>query len=708
MAFMGTSIAAGTGRGVVVGTGMATEIGRIAGLLDRAAPAEDETSLQRRLERVGQGLVWISLAIATGIFFLGLWRGMPALTLFLTSVSLAVAAVPEGLPAVVTIALAVGVRRMARRNALIRRLAAVETLGAADVIATDKTGTLTVGEMTVREAWLPEAPRIVITGEGYAPEGDARLADGSPLAPELAERFVVLARTFAACTNAAVRRGSDRWEVVGDPTEGALLALAGKVTANVSEAARLKEWPFDSDRKRMTVLLQHDDGTVCAYTKGAPDSLLVRCAFVLGAEGVRPMLDADRQAIMEANGHMANRALRVLAAAYREVAIDAGAWEVETIERELVFVGLVGMQDPPRPTAAAAVARCREAGIRVVMITGDHPATAAAIARELGIATAGGRVMTGPELEAIDGASLARLAPELSVYARVSAAHKLQIVRAWQATGATIAMTGDGVNDAPALRGADAGVAMGKAGTEVAKEASAMVITDDDFASIVAAIEEGRGVRANVRKALQYLLAGNAAEVVFIAVCVAAGLPMPLAAIQILWINLVTDGVPALALAIEPPGPGAMARPPGGRDRTLLDRPAVWRIALVAGTTAAVVMTVYGVALAYGGEALARTSAFTVLVYARLLLALGMRSSSRAAWAMSIRSNPVLFAFVAAGLVFQPWSHSQPWAIAFFHVVPMGWALCLALAAAGCIPLGVLEAAKALARRQAAQAHSAS
>ncbi len=704
MVHAGTSVATGSGLAVVVATGMATELGRIAGMLAEAH--DEETPLQRRLAALGRALVLMALGIVALIFVLGLARGLPLLGLFVTSVSLAVAAVPEGLPAVVTIALAIGVRRMARRHALIRRLPAVETLGATNVIATDKTGTLTVGEMTARELWLPDAPPLGVSGEGYAPVGAVAPPAGAAPDAALMARAAALVATFAGCVNAALREADGRWEVVGDPTEGALLALAGKLPATGPPADRLAEHPFDPERKRMTVVRGTATGPARALVKGAPDMLLERCSHVRGATGVRPLSDADRAVILAANTEMGGRALRVLAAATRELPADLVASEdADAVERELTFEGLVGLQDPPRPEAKAAIARCREAGIRVVMITGDHPATALAIAGELGLTSqdtgtpldAG--VLTGAELDALDDAELARRAPGIAVYARVSAAHKLRVVRAWRANEAVIAMTGDGVNDAPAIKGANVGVAMGRTGTEVTKEASDMIVADDNFASIVAAVEEGRGVYANIKKTLQYLLAGNAAELLFIAGCVIVGLPMPLAPIHLLWINLVTDGLPALALATDPLDPEAMRRPPRDPRAELTDRDFLATLAWTGVLTASAVAGTYVYVLASMGEALARTSAFAVLVYAELLRSFGARSDERTLFELPPHTNMKLVACVALGVALQPWNHHQPQLQAFFEVVPMGWGHCAALLAMGMLPLAGLELRKLWRRR---------
>ena len=555
MVFMATSVVTGTGKAVVVATAMDTELGRIAGLIADVG-AEESTPLQKKLDSFGRILIWATLGIVALLFGLGLMRGTKPLELFMTSVSLAVAAVPEGLPAVVTVALALGVSRMARRRALVRKLPAVETLGSTTVICTDKTGTLTVGEMTVRALYVA-GQTYEVTGEGYGPEGEVRIA-GKKTEAQHAAPLLELATCIIACNNAHLVQEDGKWKVIGDPTEGALLAAGPKAGGNAEriekELPKHHEIPFDSDRKRSAIIRRKPDGKLRAFVNGAPDVLLERCTKIYGRDGgVRPLTDQDRESIVAQNAAMAKQALRVLASAWRDMDNAAPAeLTVDAVERDLVFVGLAGMYDPPRQEAKDAVAKCRAATIRVVMITGDHPHTASAIARDLGIATDEDEAVAGAELDKMSDDELRQRAPKVAVYARVTAEHKLRIIRAWKANDAIVAMTGDGVNDAPAIKGADIGIAMGKSGTEVTKQASDIIVTDDNFASIVAAVEEGRGIYDNIRKTLQYLLAGNTGELLLMTVCVIIGLPMPLLPIHLLWINLVTDGLPALCLATDP------------------------------------------------------------------------------------------------------------------------------------------------------------
>ncbi|HEX5082573.1 MAG TPA: cation-translocating P-type ATPase, partial [Blastocatellia bacterium] len=707
MVFMGTSVAAGAGRAVVTATGMETEFGRIAGLLQEAS-MDEGTPLQKRLGAVGRLLVWASLGIVGVIFILGFLRGVPIVEMFLTSVSLAVAAVPEGLPAVVTVALALGVQRMARRRALVRKLPAVETLGSTSVICTDKTGTLTVGEMTVRVLFT-DGNVFTVTGEGYGPDGDV-LINGSIPDGRQAEHLRTMLTVMVGCNGAHLSRDDETWSVIGDPTEGALLTAGMKLGVEQSaiEAGfpKVREFPFDSERKRMTVVRRiktTPDVKLRAMVKGAPDILLKRCSHISIEGGVRPINDLDRQLVTGAITDMAQGALRVLAAAYRDLDEDEieGA-EAEDIERDLVFVGLAGMYDPPRPEVKDAVARSRGAGIRVVMITGDHPHTAMAVARDLGIAGDNDAALTGPELDKLSDDELRRRASHVAVYARVSAEHKLRIVRAWRALGGVIAMTGDGVNDAPAIKGADIGIAMGKTGTEVTKEASDMVITDDNFTSIAAAVEEGRGVYDNIRKTLQYLLAGNFGELLLMTVSVAAGLPVPLLPVHLLWINLVTDGLPALALATDPIDSDVMKRPPRRREESFTDRSFFIMMIVTGLLTAGVSLAVYLYSLQYETLEAARTNAFATLVYAEILRAFGCRSETKPLWKIGLFSNLKLALVAAAALLFQPWTHHSQALGTFLKSATMSWSECFVLLALGAIPFIALETIKVFRHRYSA------
>lgn len=564
MAFTGTSVTYGRGRALVVETGMHTAFGAIA--REVAAVATEKTPLEKRTEEIGK---WLGL-LALGIC--GLVAGVSILrqaldgkidlqfivTVVMFAISLAVAAVPEALAAIVTGALAIGMRQMARKNALVRKMPAVETLGCTTVICSDKTGTLTRGEMTVRRIVTADGP-VEIGGAGYAPEGAL-----SGAADSEALRRLLLAGLL--CNDADLEERDGAWRIQGDPTEAALVVAAVKAglprARTRLENPRLEELPFSSERKRMTTLHALEDGRRMAFMKGAPETVLERCAGVLQNGRTVPLDDALRAEILTANAAMAQDALRVLGLACRQVAGDACS-EEET-ERDMVFLGLAGMMDPPRPEAVAAVAVCRRVGITPVMITGDHRLTAVAVARETGIFREGDRVLDGEDLERMDDRELAAVVRQITVYARVSPLDKLKIVKAWKSLGEVVAMTGDGVNDAPALKHADIGVAMGLSGTEVAKEAADMVLADDNFASIVTAIELGRWIYDNIKKYLTYLLRCNITEVAVIggAVLVLGPEYLPLLPAAILYINLATDGLPALALGVAPPDPDIMERPP--------------------------------------------------------------------------------------------------------------------------------------------------
>ena len=577
MAWAGTAVVYGRGRGVVTATGMETEFGKIAQLLQTVETAE--TPLQQNLDKVGRVLARAGLVVVAAVVGLGLLRGEPFLELLVFGIALAVAVVPEALPAVVTISLALGVRRMVKRHALIRRLPAVETLGSVSVICSDKTGTLTRDEMTLRRI-LVAGESFEVTGAGYEPRG-AFLRDGREVEPTETLRELLQAAVLAS--DARLVHG-DGWTIQGDPTEGALLVAAAKAgldkPALDEQFPRVDEIPFTSESKRMTTLHRTPEGVV-AYSKGAPEILLDFCARRRTAAGEEPLDDAGRREILEAARSMAGEALRVLGVAGRRDATP------ENAEHDLTFLGLVGMIDPPRQEVKEAIRVTGHAGIKPVMITGDHPVTAEAIARELHILT-GGRVVTGAELEAMDDGDLERDVEGIEVYARVSPAHKLRVVSAFQKRGHSVAMTGDGVNDAPALKKADIGIAMGITGTDVTKEAAAMTLTDDNFASIVAAVEEGRAVFDNIKKYLMFLLSSNIGEILLFLGASLAGLPLPLSAVQILYVNLATDGLPALALAVDPPEKDLMDRPPRDPRHGIFTRPVV-TLMLVGGVWSALV-----------------------------------------------------------------------------------------------------------------------
>ena len=703
MVFLGTSVAAGTGQAVVVATAMDTELGHIARLIEEAS-ADKGTPLQRKLDSVGRILIWAALGIVALLFGLGLLRGTEPFQLFMTSISLAVAAVPEGLPAVVTVALSLGVLRMARRQALVRKLTAVETLGSTNVICTDKTGTLTVGEMSARELYVA-GQSYQVTGEGYGPNGEVHF-QGKKVEATHSTPLLALATVLLGCNNAHLVQEDGIWKTVGDPTEGALLVAGAKAGGDQKriekELPKQHEIPFDSSRKRSAVIRRMPDGTLRAFINGAPDALLRLCTSVYTSTGIQPLSEQERDRILAQTSAMAKRALRVLGSAYRDLGSPSiASFTADAVERDLVFVGLTGMYDPPRAEGKDAVAKCRAAGIRVVMITGDHPHTAAAIANELGIAS-GDAAVTGGELDKMSDEELRRQAPEVAVYARVTAEHKLRIIRALKSNGAVVAMTGDGVNDAPAIEGADIGIAMGRTGTEVTKQTADMIITDDNFATIVAAVEEGRGIYDNIRKTLQYLLAGNTGELLLVATCVVAGFPSPLLPIHLLWINLVTDGLPALCLATDPIDPDVMQRQPRRRSESITDRAFLGTMFFTGLLTASVAFAVYFYFFRSGTTETARASAFAVLVFAELLRSFGARSETKPVWRISLFTNINLVIVVAISFGLQVWSQHNATLGRFLKTAYMPFDECLLLFALGAIPLLILEMAKVAqhARRQ--------
>jgi Ca2+-transporting ATPase len=728
MVFSGTAATHGHGRAVVVATGMRTEMGRIAGMLEEA-PAET-TPLQKELARVGRLLAVIVVVIAVvmiaTILLVEDIRGFSALfDVLILGVALAVAAVPEGLPAVVTAVLALGVQRMAKRNAIVRHLAAVETLGSADVIASDKTGTLTKNEMTVR-AVVTASGRIGVEGTGYEPRGDVRRNGGDAIDGPLR---VELARVLAAAdraNNAVLQEHGGRWTVQGDPTEGALIVAARKAgledEALEARYARVAEVPFSSERKLMSTV--HTDaeqqGRLLAFTKGAPDVLLARCVQELVGEETRPLTAERRAEIMRTNDALAGDALRTLGVAFRSLPRDGALGDEldERIEQELVFLGLIGMIDPPRAEAGEAVARAKAAGIRPLMITGDHPKTAAVIAAELGIAV-DGRAATGAELERTPDDGLDRIVREISVYARVNPEHKLRIVKALQRQGSTVAMTGDGVNDAPALKTADIGVAMGIAGTDVSREAADMVLADDNFASIVAAVEEGRAIFANIRKFLRYLLSSNLGEVMtmFLGVLLAdviglaavdgSGVVLPLLATHILWINLVSDGAPALALGMDPADPGVMSQPPRARGEGAITRRMWAGIVLVGAIMAVGTLLVLdgslpgGLIEGAGNMRYAQTMAFTTLVFFSLFTVFNARSDEQSAF-VGLFANRWLWAAIGLSLALQAAVVYVPFLQQAFSTVSLSagdWVCC---AAVGSSVLWLREVSKVAMRARAA------
>ncbi|WP_068774554.1 calcium-translocating P-type ATPase, SERCA-type [Paenibacillus sp. FJAT-26967] len=594
ISFMGTMVTRGTAKGTVVRIGMATEMGKIADLIQNTDVLQ--TPLQHRLEQLGKILIIVAVCLTVMVVIAGIAHGQPPYTMFLAGVSLAVAAIPEGLPAIVTIALAMGVQRMIKRKAIVRKLPSVETLGCASVICSDKTGTLTQNKMTVTHLWVG-GELLEVSGDGYAPEGE--ISSGSarvvPAKNAMLRQFLQIS---ALCSNAVLyqeelesssskkkktkdERPETVWSIKGDPTEGALVVLAAKAGMTAESLSpqfqRVAEFPFDSDRKMMSVVVNHA-GRRLVLTKGAPDVLMQNCSYILWDDKIIPFTSTLKAKVMAANEGMARSALRVLGTAYRELKSTDKCEEQEDAECGLVFVGLGGMIDPPRREVREAMAKCRKAGIKTVMITGDHLTTAEAIAKQLGMLPTGGLCISGHQLAVMDDEALENRVDEIYVYARVSPEHKLRIVKALQKKGHVVAMTGDGVNDAPAIKAADIGIAMGISGTDVSKEASSLILSDDNFATIVAAIEEGRGIYENIRKFIRYLLASNVGEILTMFLAMMAGLPMPLIPIQILWVNLVTDGLPAMALGVDPAEKDLMQHKPRSAKENIFARRLGWKI----------------------------------------------------------------------------------------------------------------------------------
>ena len=643
MVFMNTVVTRGRIEALVTTTGMHTEMGRISGLLEEAA--EQATPLQLQIDALGKSLAGIAGVVVTLIFGLGVLRGDDLTQTIMTSIALAVAAIPEGLPAVVTVTLAIGMHRMAKHRAIVKKLSAVETLGSTTVICSDKTGTLTLNQMTARKLFY-RGRNFEVSGEGYAGEGAISTQDGTAL-PD----FQPLLATAALCNESSVRDG----KLIGDPTEGALLALIGKGGGGAGNLAqdspRLAEIPFDSAHKFMATF--HRDGDrVRMHVKGAPDVLLARSASYLEAAADLPLDGPARAAFDHENARLAGQAMRVLAIAQREIALrdfDPAA-DLMPWAQQLSLVGLVGIIDPPRPEARDAITLCKQAGVQVKMITGDHAITAAAIARELGLH---GAVLTGAELERIDVAELSRHIEETAVFARVAPEHKVKIVQALKAHGHVVAMTGDGVNDAPALKNADIGIAMGITGTEVTKEAAAMVLVDDNFATIVGAVKEGRTIYENIVKFVRFQLSTTVGAILTVFGAQVLGLPMPFTAIHILWIALIMDGPPAVMLGLEPARAGIMNEPPRRRDARILTLSRFGRLLAYGGTMAVGTLGVYMHGLETGEQVYASTLAFTTFVLFQFFNVMNARFDATTAFNRQLFANRKLWLALAAVLVLQ-------------------------------------------------------
>ncbi|MFA6808028.1 MAG: calcium-translocating P-type ATPase, SERCA-type [Eubacteriales bacterium] len=710
MGFMGTVVVNGRGEGIVTATGMYTEMGVIAEMIQSVV--DEETPLQKRLAQLGKWLVTISVAVCVVVVVTGILQGESFYKMFFTGVSLAVAAIPEGLPAIVTVALAVGVQRMVKRNAIIRKLPAVETLGCATVICSDKTGTLTQNEMTVRQIYC-DFRVITLSGQGYDPKGDYHGAD--PYKDKGSLKSLLKVATL--CNNAVLTRKGVKvagifrgkikdstWGIEGDPTEGALLVAAAKAgiwKENFErKEERIGEIPFDSDRKRMSVVYKSKEGEK-AYVKGAPDIMLYLCKWELYKGEIVELTSERKKQVMKINDEMASKALRVLALAEKTVEKKDTS---EEVEENLVLVGLMGMIDPPRQSAKKAIRICQAAGIKPVMITGDHRLTAQAVAKELGILKGNNLVITGTELDRMTDEDLAQNVMNISVFARVAPRDKLRIVKAYKKNGQIVAMTGDGVNDAPAVKEADIGVSMGLTGTDVTKEASDMIIGDDNFATIVAAVEEGRGIYDNIRKFIRYLLSCNLGEVLTMFLGTLVGLPLPLLPIQILWVNLVTDGLPAMALGVDNPEVDIMRRDPRNPNESVFARGLGNKILIRGMMIGLGTLLVFILGLWSGAGLLAaRTMAFSTLVFSQLFHVFDCKSETRGLFEVGIFSNVFLLIAVSISVTMQLSVIYFPLLQAIFKTTALvGWQWIVVLLVSGgpTVIIGIIQLIRNAGRRK--------
>jgi len=678
MVFQGATVVKGRARALVTATGMETEIGKIAGLLQEGNE-DRQTPLQEKLSATGRIVFKSSLLLSGAVVALGILRGGRVFNVFLTGVSLAVAAIPEGLPAVVTIALATGAHRMAKTNAVVKSLPAVESVGATTIICSDKTGTLTTNQQTVRMVYVG-GQWWALTGTGYNPDGGEVVSlarDGGQGGAGLV--FALAAASL--CSNASLKKKPDdasddpgpdaRWQFTGDPTEVAILAAAVKAGLDLEEVnqryTRLNEIPFDADRRRMSVICSGAGGNVL-FVKGAPDTILDMCRGAWHDGVVAPLSETERRSIIRANDKLASRAMRVLAVAYRPLS-DNSAGEADELERDLVFIGLLGILDPPRLEVKESIARCKHAGIKVAMITGDHPNTAVAVGKELGILKPGENdVLTGRQLEQMKDEELLAALDKTRIFARVPPRHKLRLVRAFRERGELVTMIGDGVNDAPAVKEADIGIAMGGAGMDVTKKSALIIIIDDNFSTVLNAVEQGRGIYANIRKSIRYLLATNTGEVLLMFGAIALGLPLPLLPIQLLWLNLLGDGLPALALAVDPLQPGLMNKKPRAGDNEVLDRELKVKVLSRGLTIGASTLGAYILGLRRGNLPGARTLALATLTSGQLLHALDCRAEGKERSARNpfLLKSVLLSGALLAGAIYLPIGRS------IFRTTPLG------------------------------------
>lgn len=684
MAFMGTLVTRGSGTGLVVGTGMKTAMGQIADLLQSQEALQ--TPLQRRLEQLGKILIAASIALTVLVVVIGIIQGNDVYTMFLAGVSLAVAAIPEGLPAIVTIALSLGVQRMIRKNAIVRKLPAVETLGTASVICSDKTGTITQNKMTVTHLWA-DGKTWTVTGQGDELTGKF-LDHHKEMDPIRDEIFHKLLLYGMLCNHAKVIQDERGIRIDGDPTEGALLVCAMKAgffDEHLADYEIIKEFPFDSARKMMSIIVQDKKGNRFVITKGAPDVLIAKSTTMLH-HGRRQVLSLhDKRNLLEVVGSLAGQALRTLAVAYKPLESNAPIPSSERdAENQLTFIGLFGMIDPPRPEVKQAIDVCQKAGIKTIMITGDHALTAEAIAKQLGLINGNRLVISGNQLDVMSDSELEEIVDRVAVFARVSPEHKLKIVRALQKNGHIVAMTGDGVNDAPAIKAADIGIAMGINGTDVAKESSSLVLLDDNFATIKEAIHEGRNIYENIRKFIRYLLASNVGEILVMLFAMLLAMPLPLVPIQILWVNLVTDGLPAMALGLDQPEGDVMNRKPRSPKEGVFARGLGWKVIsrgfLIGSATLIAFIVAYN---KYPGElAYAQTIAFTTLVLAQLIHVFDCRSEYSIFARNPFENKYLVGAVLSSLLLMFPVIYYEPLQ-KIFHtapILPIDWLLIIAMA----------------------------
>lgn len=709
MVYTGTIVTYGRGRAVVATTGMQTEFGKIAAMLQEVE--EEQTPLQKNLDKIGKILGIASVVIVAIVVTLSLFRGHTLMEMFIWGVSLAVAAVPEALPAVVVISLSIGVQKMVKRHALVRRLSAVETLGCTSVICSDKTGTLTQDQMTVRQIYV-NGKLINVTGAGYEPKGEFQIG-GQTVNLTQNMTAQTLMRINTLCNDTRLVQTDGKWEIKGDPTEGALLVVAAKSGVSHeklnTESPRIDEIPFSSERKRMTTIHQNPDGRV-AYSKGAPEIVLDTCSHILNDGQVTSLTKQEKTRILDNARIMAENALRVLGMAYNP--LQETVTDKNEYEKSMVFAGLVGMIDPPRPEVKEAIKLCEKAGIKSVMITGDHKITASAIAKELGILK-DGIALTGAELDKMSDAEYEKMVDNIDVYARVSPSHKLKVIEAFTKKGHVVAMTGDGVNDAPALKKADIGIAMGISGTDVSKEAAAMVLTDDNFASIVAAIEEGRGIFQNIKKYLMFLLSANVGEVLIMFIASLMAMPLPLVAIHLLWVNLTTDGLPALALSVDPKDPDIMDHPPRDPKSSIFTKNVLVTIAVIGVIMAVTMISMFLWKLSTetgswrnASDLLveeAQTMVLCTMVLFELFVALACRSEIHSYFKIGVFSNKWLIYANLSSLALLMAILYIPALQNPFHVLPIGlndWVVILPVSLTGFV---AVELVKLLFRHSIAQ-----